>query len=138
MNLTPFYGGAERLAEAPTQESLVSFKEVAVYFSEEEWSQLNVDQKALYWEVMLENHRNVASLGNNGEDDEDLRELLQMISRGYNTKNPIILMEVESNERNQSNNCNQESLSSIHATMKAFVIQEGKIKNKHIGKFSSS
>ncbi|KAM3844300.1 zinc finger protein 215-like isoform 7-T17 [Vipera latastei] len=62
-NLTPFYGGAERVLGAPTQESLVSFKEVAVYFSEEEWSLLDADQKALHREVMLENHRNVASLG---------------------------------------------------------------------------
>ncbi|KAM3844299.1 zinc finger protein 215-like isoform 6-T14 [Vipera latastei] len=61
-NLTPFYGGAERVLGAPTQESLVSFKEVAVYFSEEEWSLLDADQKALHREVMLENHRNVASL----------------------------------------------------------------------------
>uniref|UniRef100_A0A670ZA23 KRAB domain-containing protein n=1 Tax=Pseudonaja textilis TaxID=8673 RepID=A0A670ZA23_PSETE len=37
--------------------------EVAVYFSEEEWSQLDPDQKALHLEVMLENHRNVVSLG---------------------------------------------------------------------------
>uniref|UniRef100_A0A8C5SC78 KRAB domain-containing protein n=1 Tax=Laticauda laticaudata TaxID=8630 RepID=A0A8C5SC78_LATLA len=36
---------------------------VAVYFSEEEWSQLDPDQKVLHLEVMLENHRNVVSLG---------------------------------------------------------------------------
>ncbi|XP_070795127.1 zinc finger protein 75D-like [Pituophis catenifer annectens] len=101
-DLTPFYGGAERLVEAPTQEALMSFKEVAVYFSEEEWSQLDADQKALYREVMLENHRNVTSLGNNGEEDEDSRELFEMISHSYSMKNCIILMEVESHERNQS------------------------------------
>uniref|UniRef100_A0A670ZNC2 KRAB domain-containing protein n=1 Tax=Pseudonaja textilis TaxID=8673 RepID=A0A670ZNC2_PSETE len=43
--------------------SLVSFEEVAVYFSEEECSQLDPAQKALHSEVMLENHRNVFSLG---------------------------------------------------------------------------
>uniref|UniRef100_A0A670ZKK4 KRAB domain-containing protein n=1 Tax=Pseudonaja textilis TaxID=8673 RepID=A0A670ZKK4_PSETE len=44
------------------QENLVSFEEVVVYFSEEEWSQLDSDQKALHSEVMVENHRNVVSL----------------------------------------------------------------------------
>ncbi|KAM3844315.1 zinc finger protein 202-like isoform 4-T5 [Vipera latastei] len=62
-NLTPLYGAAERVVETPTQEGLMSFKEVAVYFSDEEWSLLDADQKALHWEVMLENHQNVASLG---------------------------------------------------------------------------
>ncbi|XP_060543393.1 zinc finger protein 845-like [Pantherophis guttatus] len=133
MNLTPFYGGAEILVEAP-KEALVSFKEVAVYFSEEEWSQLDADQKALHREVMLENHRNVASLGNNGEEDEDSRELFEMISRGYNMKNPTILIEVESHERNQSNNCNQESSSSVHASAKASVTEQGQLKTKYIGK----
>ncbi|XP_070792193.1 zinc finger protein 431-like [Pituophis catenifer annectens] len=133
MNLTPFYGGAEILIEAP-KKALVSFKEVAVYFSEEEWSQLDADQKALYREVMLENHRNVASLGNNGEEDEDSRELFQMISRSYSMKNPTVLMEVESHERNYSNNWNQESSPSIQAAMKASVAQQGKIKKKYIGK----
>ncbi|XP_025031320.1 zinc finger protein 701-like, partial [Python bivittatus] len=60
--LTPSYGGAETAVESLTQEGLVSFEEVAVYFSEEEWSQLDPQQKALHWEVMLENYRTVASL----------------------------------------------------------------------------
>ncbi|XP_070792207.1 LOW QUALITY PROTEIN: zinc finger protein 479-like [Pituophis catenifer annectens] len=51
----------ERASEPPSQ-GLVSFEEVAVYFSEEEWSHLDADQKALHGEVMLENSNNVASL----------------------------------------------------------------------------
>ncbi|XP_026579495.1 zinc finger protein with KRAB and SCAN domains 4-like [Pseudonaja textilis] len=63
MKFSGFSDGAQRVVEPPNQENLVSFEEVAVYFSEEEWSQLDSDQKELYSEVMLENHRNVVSLG---------------------------------------------------------------------------
>ncbi|XP_026549011.1 zinc finger protein 202-like, partial [Notechis scutatus] len=62
MKFSVFYDGAQTAVDPPNQGSLVSFEEVAVYFSEEEWSQLDSDQKALHSEVMLENYRNVVSL----------------------------------------------------------------------------
>ncbi|KAM6472487.1 zinc finger protein 268-like [Liasis olivaceus] len=41
----------------------ISFKEVAVCFTKEEWDLLDPDQKALHQEIMLEMSRNIALLG---------------------------------------------------------------------------
>ncbi|XP_044278600.1 zinc finger protein 436-like isoform X7 [Varanus komodoensis] len=103
--MRPAVGAQPSLVEpdgVEPEQALVTFEEVAVCFTEEEWALLDADQRALHSQIMEENRGTVASLEIDRWDVENMRRPSGMSEKIRNSKEVGRETELNQNRRNNS------------------------------------
>ncbi|XP_030045054.1 putative protein ZNF720 [Microcaecilia unicolor] len=80
----------------------VTFEDITVYFSQEQWEYLNEGQKELYREVMKENYETLISLGT---DNESINP--EVLARIKQEEEPHVWDPKESGEKEVTHSCTE-------------------------------
>ncbi|XP_072844946.2 uncharacterized protein LOC110088025 isoform X1 [Pogona vitticeps] len=126
--LAEAYIREQNLPGRSVQEQL-TFEDVSVHFTTEEWALLDYRQKTLYWNVMHQNYNNVAFLAGGGidglhkapapqqESPAHVVELSEICEETFSQDSELSLVRENCLDRQQKNSSGEEEEKSINVRM---------------------